>query len=79
MLVRIVRTAEGVVIDPRGKLSGRGAYLHAEADCWRQGLARRGRKSLLEQALRTRLSAAEQQCLTAYQQDLADREEWARD
>jgi predicted RNA-binding protein YlxR (DUF448 family) len=27
-MVRIVRTADGVRVDPTGKLAGRGAYLH---------------------------------------------------
>lgn len=78
-LVRIVRTASGVVIDPRGKMSGRGAYLHAEVECWRHGLEPRGRKTLLEQALKTRLSAAERQSLEVFQQALADRAKQAPD
>lgn len=33
-LVRLVRTAEGeVVLDPTGKKSGRGAYVHPEKAC----------------------------------------------
>ncbi len=67
-LVRIVRTSTGVVIDPRGKISGRGAYLHSRADCWQQGLQRQGRKSLLEHSLRTQLSDQERQKLEEYQQ-----------
>ncbi|MBV9354731.1 MAG: YlxR family protein [Chloroflexi bacterium] len=45
-LVRVVRTpAGGVLVDPSGKLSGRGAYVHRDAACWtgalqRQSLAR---------------------------------------
>ncbi len=70
-LIRIVRTATGVVIDRRGKLSGRGAYLHACAECWERGLASRGQRSLLEQALKTRLSAEEKQCLEEYRQELS--------
>jgi len=37
-LVRIVRRPEGVQIDPTGKLSGRGAYLHNLRSCWERGL-----------------------------------------
>jgi predicted RNA-binding protein YlxR (DUF448 family) len=37
-MVRIVRTAEGVRIDPTGKLAGRGAYLHDQRECWTRGL-----------------------------------------
>ena len=40
-LVRIVRTPSGaVVIDPGGKLSGRGAYLCQAQACWFDGLKR---------------------------------------
>ena len=37
-LIRIVRGTEGVVLDPTGKLPGRGAYLHAQRACWEQSL-----------------------------------------
>jgi predicted RNA-binding protein YlxR (DUF448 family) len=37
-LIRIVRTPEGVKIDPSGKLSGRGAYLHNQRSCWEKGI-----------------------------------------
>jgi uncharacterized protein len=37
-MVRIVRTADGVQIDPTGKLPGRGAYLHDRRECWERGL-----------------------------------------
>jgi predicted RNA-binding protein YlxR (DUF448 family) len=34
-LMRVVRTPEGrVVLDPRGKVSGRGAYLCVRQDCF---------------------------------------------
>lgn len=32
-LLRIVRTADGVFLDPTGKLAGRGAYLCADKAC----------------------------------------------
>jgi predicted RNA-binding protein YlxR (DUF448 family) len=36
-----VRTPGGsVVIDPGGKVSGRGAYLHESPECWSIGLNR---------------------------------------
>jgi len=45
-LTRVVRTPDGrVQIDPTGKASGRGAYVHERQECW-------------EQALRSRLSHA---------------------
>jgi len=37
-MIRIVRSSDGVVLDPTGKLAGRGAYLHARRACWEQSL-----------------------------------------
>jgi predicted RNA-binding protein YlxR (DUF448 family) len=37
-MVRVVRTADGVRVDPGGKLAGRGAYLHDRRECWANGL-----------------------------------------
>lgn len=37
-LIRLVRTQQGVVIDPTGKLAGRGAYLHQQRSCWDKGM-----------------------------------------
>ena len=53
-LIRIVRTAEGVRVDPTGKLAGRGAYLHDRYICWERGL-----KGALQNALKTTLTADE--------------------
>jgi predicted RNA-binding protein YlxR (DUF448 family) len=50
-MVRIVRTADGVQIDPTGKLPGRGAYLHDRRECWERGL-----KGALDHALKTSLT-----------------------
>jgi len=50
-MIRIVRTAEGVQIDPTGKLAGRGAYLHDRRECWERGL-----KGALGHALKTMLT-----------------------
>ncbi len=39
-LTRVVRTPEGVVmVDPTGKLNGRGAYLCDDKTCWNKALA----------------------------------------
>jgi hypothetical protein len=51
-LVRIVRGAEGVEVDPSGKKAGRGAYLCQRSECWREAL----KKNRLDAALKTRLS-----------------------
>lgn len=50
-LIRIVRTSEGVRIDPTSKLAGRGAYLHDRLECWERGL-----KGTLPHALKTELT-----------------------
>lgn len=57
-LIRIVRTAEGVRIDPTGKLDGRGAYLHDQRSCWESGL-----KGSLEHALKMEFSEADRDLL----------------
>jgi uncharacterized protein len=51
-MVRIVRTVDGVQIDPTGKVAGRGAYLHDRRECWERGL-----KGALGHALKTTLTA----------------------
>ena len=48
-LVRLVRTPGGrVVIDPTGKVAGRGAYLCSSSTCWHTAL----KKNLLQRALK---------------------------
>ncbi len=40
-LIRVVRTVEHeIVIDERGKINGRGAYLCAQQACWQRALKR---------------------------------------
>jgi predicted RNA-binding protein YlxR (DUF448 family) len=51
-MVRIVRTADGVRVDPTGKLAGRGAYLHDKRDCWVRGM-----RGALMHALKAELTA----------------------
>jgi predicted RNA-binding protein YlxR (DUF448 family) len=60
-LVRIVRTSEGVVVDPTGKLAGRGAYVHNTRSCWEQAL-----KGPVSHALRTELTEEDRQRLMDY-------------
>src|SRR6266545_1832312 len=50
-MIRLVRTAEGVQVDPTGKLAGRGAYLHDRRECWERAL-----KGALAHALKTTLT-----------------------
>ncbi len=54
-LIRIVRTPEGVRVDPTGKLAGRGAYLHDRRSCWEAAL-----NGSLARALRTELTTQDQ-------------------
>ena len=64
-LIRLVRTEQGVLVDPTGKLAGRGAYLHDAKSCWLKGL-----KDPLASALRTALSEQDMVALTAYMETL---------
>ena len=66
-LVRIVRSAEEIRIDPTGKAPGRGAYLHDQRSCWEAGL-----RGALARALRTELSAEARQMLVTYMNGLPD-------
>lgn len=61
-LTRIVRSPEGVVVDPSGKLNGRGAYLCDDNACW--DLALTGH--LLDKALLTEVSEDEKAHIAAY-------------
>jgi len=66
-LVRLVRTEAGVLVDPTGKRSGRGAYLHDRRSCWEAGLG-----GSLARALKVELSTADRERLLAYAETLAD-------
>lgn len=62
-LTRLVRTPEGgVVVDPTGKLNGRGAYLCDQVACWDKALRHPG---ILGQALNSDLSAGELAAIAA--------------
>jgi predicted RNA-binding protein YlxR (DUF448 family) len=62
-LVRIVRTRnDGVQIDERGKVPGRGAYLCHESSCWNSALG----STALQHALRTELTPEERLLLAEY-------------
>jgi uncharacterized protein len=49
------------MIDPTGKLAGRGAYLHDRRSCWERGL-----KGALAHALKTELSQQDHETLLAF-------------
>ncbi|MCY3901059.1 MAG: YlxR family protein [Caldilineaceae bacterium] len=60
-LIRLVRAADGVHLDESGKMSGRGAYVHPQVNCWEKALA----GSLIQKALRTKISAENLTTLSA--------------
>jgi len=64
-MVRIVRTGEGVQVDPTSKLAGRGAYLHDRRECWERGL-----RGSLAHALKTTLTADERAVLEDFMSTL---------
>jgi uncharacterized protein len=66
-MIRIVRTAEGVRVDPTSKMAGRGAYLHDRRECWERGL-----KGALANALKTTLSVDERVNLEEYMSTLSE-------
>lgn len=62
-LVRLVRTVSGSVeIDPIGKVSGRGAYLCLDRECWEEGL----KKTRLDRVLKCTVSPETRERLLAY-------------
>ena len=68
-LIRIVRlAASGVVVDPTGKQSGRGAYLCPQRRCWERAL----RENRLEHALKTELTQEEKRALREYAHGLRE-------
>ncbi len=60
-MIRVVRSPQGVVIDPTGKLAGRGAYLHLQRSCWERGM-----KGALASALKVELTLEERDQLMSY-------------
>jgi predicted RNA-binding protein YlxR (DUF448 family) len=64
-LIRVVRTPQGVQVDPTGKVAGRGAYLHDRLSCWERGL-----KGALANALKTELNQTERAQLEDFARSL---------
>ncbi|HEY5903847.1 MAG TPA: YlxR family protein [Anaerolineales bacterium] len=69
-LIRLVRTPQGVLVDPTGKLAGRGSYLHDRRECWERGL-----KGGLAHALKVDLTPADRERLEAFMNTLPQEEE----
>ncbi len=51
-LFRVVRTQDGLQLDPTGKMSGRGAYLCINPECWERAAT----TDILNKALRMTLT-----------------------
>ncbi len=66
-LVRVVRTSDGVRVDPTGKLAGRGAYIHEDRHCWDRAL-----KGALAHALKIELTDQDRAALTDFVQSLPE-------
>jgi predicted RNA-binding protein YlxR (DUF448 family) len=64
-MIRIVRTADGVQVDPTSKLAGRGAYMHDRRECWERGM-----KGALAHALKTTLTAEDRTRLEEFMNTL---------
>lgn len=64
-MVRIIHTPSGLQIDLTGKFAGRGAYIHNQRSCWETGI-----KGPVSRALKTTLSAADQQYLYQHMDSL---------
>lgn len=64
-LIRVVRTPEGLCVDPTGRLPGRGAYLHDRLSCWERAL-----KGALAHALKVQLTDPDRETLRAFMASL---------
>jgi predicted RNA-binding protein YlxR (DUF448 family) len=65
--MRVVRTEEGVLLDPTGKRDGRGAYVHERRSCWEAALS-----GSLAHALKVELTAVDTESLRAHARQLTD-------
>lgn len=66
-LNRVVRTTDGrIVIDPTGKVPGRGAYVCDNKACWLDALARKR----FERALKVELSESDRAMIEAHAESL---------
>lgn len=68
-MIRIVRTPEGLRVDPTGKLPGRGAYLHDARSCWERGL-----KGPLAHALKVEMTDQDRETLRRFMDTLPEEE-----
>ena len=66
-LIRVVKSPDGVCIDPTGRMPGRGAYLHDTKECWEKALKR----GALDRALKTEISQQEMETLRKHSEGLS--------
>jgi uncharacterized protein len=66
-MTRIVRTPDGIQIDPSGKAAGRGAYLHNNRSCWEKAL-----KGSISRALKTDLTEKDREELSSFMAGLSE-------
>ncbi len=69
-LIRVVRTPEGLRVDPTGKLPGRGAYLHDRRSCWERGI-----QGALAHALKVELTDQDRETLRAFMATFPEEDE----
>jgi predicted RNA-binding protein YlxR (DUF448 family) len=72
-LTRLVRTADGILIDNTGKKAGRGAYLCRSVQCWEMGL----KGNRIEQTLKVTLTEANREELKRFARSLVSEERMA--
>ena len=65
-LIRIVKSPDGVYVDPTGRKPGRGAYIHDSKDCWEKALKR----GMLSRSLKTEISSEDLEALQNYMERL---------
>ncbi len=63
-LIRVVKTSEGFRVDSSGKLEGRGAYVHKNAECIEKAI----KKRTLNAAFRTNVPDEVYEELKQYEQ-----------
>lgn len=66
-MIRIVRTPQGITVDPTGRADGRGAYLHNIRSCWEQAL-----KGPINNALKVELTASDKARLAEFMATLPE-------
>ncbi len=66
-LIRIVRTPQGILVDPTGRADGRGAYLHNLKSCWEQAI-----KGPINHALKVELTSEDKAKLAEFIATLPD-------